>query len=132
MLRADGSQLRQVVPSVRVPENPTSNTASLEKGALKTTVRKFLSTFAVRVSEDFGYDEDSIHGVDWSSSYSCPAGNVETITAPLLTLGMTGHWEYLATELIYEHARSADKTIAFVEGATHLFTKGPRGNSGTR
>jgi hypothetical protein len=122
LLRADGSQLRQVVPSVRVPENPISNTASLEKGALKTTVRKFLSTFAVRVGEDFGYDEDSIHGVDWSSSYNCPAGNVETITAPLLTLGMTGHWEYLATEIIYEHAKSADKTIAFVEGATHLFT----------
>ena len=122
LLRADGSQIRQVVPSVRVPENPVSNTASLAKGALKTTVRKFLSTFAVRVSADFGYDEDSIHGVDWSSSYSCPEGNVETITAPLLTLGMTGHWEYLATELIYEHAKSADKTIAFVEGATHLFT----------
>jgi hypothetical protein len=122
LLRADGSQIRQVVPSVRIPENLISNTESLEKGALKTTVRKFLSTFAVRVSEDFGYDEDSIHGVDWSSSYNCPAGNVETITAPLLTLGMTGHWEYLATELIYEHAKSTDKTIAFVEGATHLFT----------
>ena len=122
LLRADGSQRRQIVPSVRVPENPVSNTASLEKGALKTTVRKFLGTFAVRVSDDFGFDEDSIHGVDWSSSYSLPEGNVETITAPLLTLGMTGHWEFLATELIYEHARSADKTIAFVEGATHLFT----------
>ena len=122
LLRADGSIVTQVVPTVRVPENVASNTASLEKGALRTTVRNFLRTFAVRVSDDFGYDADSIHGVDWSSSYSCPAGSVQTVTAPLLTLGMTGHWEYLATEVIYEHARSADKTIAFVEGATHLFT----------
>ena len=122
LLRADGSIVTQVVPTVRVPENVASNTASLEKGALRTTVRNFLRTFAVRVSDDFGYDADSIHGVDWSSSYSCPASSVQTVTAPLLTLGMTGHWEYLATELIYEHAKSADKTIAFVEGATHLFT----------
>lgn len=32
---------------------------------------------------------------------------------------MTGHWEGLAAETIYEHARSADKSIAFIEGAEH-------------
>jgi hypothetical protein len=122
LLRADGSTVTQIVPSVRVPENETSNTASLQKGALRTTVRNFLHTLAVRVGDDFGFDADSIHGVDWSSSYALPAGNVQTVTVPLLTLGMTGHWEYLATEIIYEHAKSRDKTIAFVEGATHLFT----------
>ena len=58
----------------------------------------FLRTLALRVSDDFSYDAHSIHGVDWSSSYSSPAGSVQTVTVPLLTLGMTGHWEYLATE----------------------------------
>lgn len=121
LLRADGSVVTQIVPTVRVAENPTNHTPSMD-GALKTTVRAFLSTFAVRVTDDFGYDEDSIHGVDWSSSYSVPASSVEGITVPLLTMGMTGHWEYLAAEGIYEHAGSADKSIAFVEGANHGYT----------
>ena len=122
LLRADGSTVTQIISSVRVPENVVSNTASLQKGALRTTVKGFLQTLAVRVSDDFGFDADSIHGVDWSSSYALPAGSVRTVTVPLLTLGMTGHWEYLAAEIIYENAGSADKSIAFVEGATHVFT----------
>jgi pimeloyl-ACP methyl ester carboxylesterase len=122
LLHPDGSTTTQIVPSVRVAENMTSNTASLQKGALRTTVRDFLHTLAVRVTPDFGFDADSIHGIDWSSSYALPAGSVRTVSVPLLTLGMTGHWEYLAAEIIYDNARSTDKTIAFVEGATHLFT----------
>ena len=41
---------------------------------------------------------------------------------PLLTTGMTAHWEYLAAEIIYDRAKSTDKSIAFVEGAGHLFS----------
>jgi hypothetical protein len=37
-------------------------------------------------------------------------------------MGMTGAWEYLASETIYEDAGSKDKTLVFVEGAGHLFT----------
>jgi hypothetical protein len=122
LLRADGSTVTQVVHSVRVPENPTSNTASLERGALTTTVRRFLNTFALRVGDDYGFDADSFHGIDWASSYSCPASSVEGVTVPLLAMGMTGHWEFLAAETIYERAKSADKSIAFVEGATHGYT----------
>jgi len=36
-------------------------------------------------------------------------------------MGMTAHWEFLASETIYEMANSRDKSIAFVEGATHLY-----------
>lgn len=122
LLRPDGSVVTQVIHSVRVPQNTVSLTSSFEKGALKTTVRNFLSTYAIRVNDEYGYDEDSVHGIDWTSSYSSPPGNVEGITVPLLTMGMTGHWEYLAAETIFDHARSADKTLVFVEGATHLYT----------
>jgi pimeloyl-ACP methyl ester carboxylesterase len=122
LLKADGTAVTQVVPTVRVPENPTSNSASLERGGLITTVRDFLNTFAIRVTDDFGYNEDTVRGIDWTSSLSAPPGNVEGITAPLLIMGMTGHWEYLAAETIHEHAKSADKTLAFVEGATHGYT----------
>jgi hypothetical protein len=44
------------------------------------------------------------------------------VTVPLLIMGMTGNWEYLASETIYENASSRDKTMVFVEGAGHLFT----------
>ena len=44
------------------------------------------------------------------------------VTAPLLVMGMTGGYEFLAAEIIYEIAKNiADKEIAFVEGATHIF-----------
>ena len=122
LLHKDGSMTTQIVHTVRVPENATSETASLDRGALKTTVRKFLSTYAIRVDDDFGYGEDAMYGVDWSSSYTVPAGNVESVTVPLLIMGMTGHWEYLNSELTYERSGSADKTVAFVEGASHNFT----------
>jgi hypothetical protein len=112
----------EIVHTVRVPENVNPTTASLQRGALRTTVRHFLATFALRVDNDFGYDESSIRGVDWSSSYTTPAGSVEHVKVPLLTMGMTGHWEFLAAEVAYDHARSADKSIAFVEGATHGYT----------
>lgn len=122
LLLGDGSTVTQVVNSVRVPENLTSHTSSLEAGALTTTVRRFLSTYALRVTDDYGYDKESIRGIDWESSYSCPPGNVEGVTVPLLIMGMTGHWEFMAAETIYEHAKSADKTVAYVEGATHGYT----------
>ena len=39
-----------------------------------------------------------------------------------LVMGMTGGWEFLASETIYRMAAAEDKTIAFVGGATHKFT----------
>ena len=121
LLLPDGSIVTQVVHSVRLPEITKSITPSLQAGAVRTTVHNFLTENAIRVTDDYGYDEDSVHGVDWTSSISSPPGNVQSITVPLLTMGMTGHWEYLATETIFENAKSADKSIAFVEGAGHGF-----------
>jgi pimeloyl-ACP methyl ester carboxylesterase len=122
LLRPDGSIVTQVVHSVRVPQNFSSRTPLLEGGTLTTTVKKFLNTFAIRVTDDYGYNEDSVRGIDWDSSYSNPPGNVRGVTVPLLTMGMTGHWEYLAAETIHERAKSADKTLVFVEGANHTYT----------
>jgi hypothetical protein len=122
LIHADGSVTTQVVPTVRVAENVASQSPSLLRGALKTTVRNYLSSYAVRTTADFGYDAQGVHGVDWTSSYASPPGNVQGVSAPLLVLGMTGHWEFLAAETIYDLARSHDKTLAFVEGATHLYT----------
>jgi hypothetical protein len=122
LLHADGSITTEVVHTVRVPEGARSLTSSLGMGAINTTVRTFLTNSAIRVTDDFGYDESSVRGVEWTSSYASPPGNVESISVPLLIMGMTGHWEYLAAETIFEHASSTDKTLAFVEGASHMFT----------
>jgi hypothetical protein len=122
LLKANGSTTTTIIRSVRKPENHESLTGSYHNGALITTVRNYLNSYAVKTLDNYGYNEDSVYGIDWSSSYNCPPGNIRKVTAPLLIMGMTGNWEYLASETIYENAISKDKTLVFVEGASHLFT----------
>lgn len=98
-----------------------SLTGQMYQSTASTTILNYLKNFAIRVNDNFSYDEASIHGVDWSSNYSTSAGNVKGISVPLLTMGMTGGWEYLSVETIYQNAKSSDKKIAFVDGANHLF-----------
>ncbi|OCX66270.1 hypothetical protein BFP70_06095 [Thioclava sp. SK-1] len=89
---------------------------------MKSIVKRYLGAFAVRVDDDCAYGENFIFGVDWHSSVTTPIGNAEGITVPMLARGMTAGWEYIAAEMIYDHAASTDKSIAFVEGATHVHT----------
>jgi hypothetical protein len=86
---------------------------------LKTTVNSFLSTYAIRVTGDYHYDETSLYGVEWNSSWSNNPGNADGITVPFLTMGMTGSFEAASAETIHNHVKSADKTLVFIEGASH-------------
>ena len=123
LVHADGSVTTQIVPGVRPArreENPSTN---YRRGAIKTTVEGFLTSYAIRVNPaEYGYDSSSIRGVNFTSTYASPPGNVESFAAPLLILGMTGSYEGWAGELIYNHAKSTDKSLAFIEGATHGYT----------
>lgn len=93
---------------------------SFYDGALKTTVTRFLETFAVRIDEDtFGYNATDVLVVEWASSQTTPISSVAAIKVPLLTMGNAGHYEYLNAEKIYLAATTSDKSIAFVEGAQH-------------
>jgi hypothetical protein len=121
LLHGDGTRTREIVHSLRKPENNKSLTHLLGSGARIMTVRNYLSSYAVRTLEDYRYDDSTVRGIDWDSSYACPPGNVRHINAPILIMGMTAGWEYLASETIYNKASSADKTLAFVEGASHTF-----------
>jgi hypothetical protein len=85
-------------------------------------VRQYLSSYAVRTTADYAIGEDCLDGVDWASSSTSTPWNVEHITVPLLIMPMTAHYFLVTDEIIYEHAASTDKSIAFVEGATHGFT----------
>ena len=46
---------------------------------------------------------------------------MKNIAVPTLIMGMTGSFEYLASEAIYENSASADKTVDFMDGAGHNF-----------
>jgi len=121
LIHGDGSITTEIVRSVRGPENPRCLTGKLRDGAHIMTIRTYLSSYAVRTNDEYGYNDREVYGIDWKSSYSCPPGNVTYIHVPLLVMGMTAGWEYLASETIYDMAASKDKDIAFVEGATHIF-----------
>ncbi|KAJ5784990.1 uncharacterized protein N7503_010202 [Penicillium pulvis] len=109
----------QIVPSVRVPANFEDYSNNWESGALKTTVRRFLSTFAIRVKDTFSIEVDGFDGIDYASSQTAPHAAIAGVKVPLLTMGMTGHYEYLNAEKLHLQATSNDTSIAFVEGAQH-------------
>ncbi|VTU13049.1 Alpha/beta hydrolase family protein [Variovorax sp. SRS16] len=149
LLRGDGTHSTEVIHTLRVPsgltptvvarndreaDRPASAASNAGTGAasaparplllggsLDTTVKRFLSTFATRATADYDITEDSVSGIDWNSSYTSMPGNVEGVKVPLLVMGMTGHYWLVSAETAYRHAASKDKSIAFVEGATHGF-----------
>ncbi len=120
LIHADGSITRQVVPSVRTARKGMDPTPLFGLGAMSTTVRTYLTSNCVRTRPDYAVTEDGIEGIDYDSAFCCPPGNVKHIHVPLLVMGMTGGYECIASEIIYQNAASADKTIAFVEGGTHM------------
>ena len=121
LIHGDGSVTHEKIYSVRTPECNVCFSKTYGMGVNKNTVRGFLSSQALRTTEDFSADEDGVTGVEWNSSYATPIGNIEHIHVPALMMGMTGSYEFIAAEMIYAHAPMPDKTIAFVQGATHMF-----------
>jgi hypothetical protein len=79
-------------------------------------------TRTTRRQSGYRLGEDCIEGVDWGSSITNTLSNVPGITVPMLIVAMTAHYWLVSAEMAYDHAGSADKTLAFVEGATHSFT----------
>lgn len=120
LVHGDGSVTTEIVRSVRAPMRADAKSNDLS-AAMVTTVRGFLSACAIRVTDKFMIREDGFEGIDWTSNINNPIGNSEGITVPVLMMGMTGSWEYLAAEHIYNHIASKDKSMAFVEGASHMF-----------
>ena len=120
LIHKDGSITTGIVPSLRKARKAMPFTGIYGMGTMITSVKTYLSAQAVRTTGDFHYDETHIYGIDWDSTYCCTPGNMRGVQAPLLLMGMTGGYECLAAEMIYELAASADKTLAFVEGASHM------------
>ncbi len=111
----------QVVHSVRVPSaSPSSNEEwDPRKGGFSAS--SFLSVGAIR-APNLKITADSITGVDWASSNTATVSNVGGIRSPLLVMSMTGHYWIVPSEMYYDTARTADKTLVYVEGASHGLT----------
>ena len=121
LIHGDGTVTHEPIQCLRTPEMDRCFSMTYGMGVNKNTIKGFLSSQAIRTTEDFAVKADEIVGVDWNSSYASPIGNIQHISVPALFMGMTGGYEYLASEMIWNHARMADKQIAFVRGATHMF-----------
>ncbi|MBE6017345.1 MAG: alpha/beta hydrolase [Lachnospiraceae bacterium] len=126
LLKKDGQTSMEIIKTVRKPYNWRSMTRNYREGMLRTTISGFLDSWCVRTDHMY-YDATSVYGVDWDSSYSTSTGNIKGVKAPLLLMGMTGGCEFACVEGIAERATSDDVTIAFVEGATHMYCP-DRGN----
>lgn len=121
LIHKDGSVTNEVIYSRRKPHFNKNMVTVNEMATNVTTVRTYLTNSTVRTN-GFYYDESRIYGIDWDSSYCCTPGNVKGVSVPALIMGMTGSYEFLAAEQIYENIKSENKTMAFVEGASHNFT----------
>lgn len=120
LLHRDGSVTNEIIRSVRLPAGGRAVTPDLF-GCAITTVRSYLTNRAVLVDDSYMVKADCAEGILWDNTYNCPPANIKKISSPLLVMGMTGSYEYLAAEEIYHNAASTDKSIAFVEGAAHAF-----------
>jgi hypothetical protein len=123
--RSDAERTTERVQSVRPPlrndyEPPMPYTATIgHNPVLETTVRKFLSTRAIRSTSEYELTENSVEGIEWNSSNAQVPGNLETVSSPLLLTAMTGHYFVVQSEIMWNHADSSDKTLLFIDGATH-------------
>jgi hypothetical protein len=121
LLHGDGSATTEIVHSVRPPHGDKSMTSFLGFGTVVTTVRHYLDERSVLAGEDYNIKADGAYGVLWDRSYDCTPGNIKYVHVPTLCMGFTGSYEYLAAEEIYNNSPSTDKSIAFTEGASHMF-----------
>ncbi|MDR1060230.1 MAG: alpha/beta hydrolase [Clostridiales bacterium] len=122
LLHADGTETREVIHTARLPRGGRNASGYYKQTARVTSVKDFLKTCAIRAAAEFSYSQDAVTGLEWDTCYTCTTGNVKRVSCPALVMGMTGNYEFLAAEEIYRRLASADKTIAFVEGANHDFT----------
>lgn len=120
LIHADGSITKEIIHSVRAPFNPINATDKMS-AAQNITVRSYLSCYAMTVDDDYEITEDGFKGIHFDSNLTSPIGNIQGIHVPSLFIGMTGSYEYISTESIFENSPAKDKSIAFVEGAGHNF-----------
>lgn len=121
LIHNGGTVTTGVVHTLRRPRHLQSCAPYLFRGAMHTSVKKFLDSWAVRTEEGYHYDDRRTYGIDFHSAYTCTPGNIAHVTVPTLILGMNASWEFSAVETILQNSGAADKQCGFIEGADHDF-----------
>ena len=124
LLKDDGTIVTEVVRGIRPPDttraqmNGTFGNTSFNGGGTRVlTVRSFLSANAIRSTDSLDYSQ-----IDWCTSNNSVPCALGTISVPLLVTGMQGHYFVTDSEYFYDIAKSADKELVFIEGATHGYS----------
>ena len=120
LLNSKGEITEGIIHCVRHPLKYVNSTPSYND-AVVTTVKGWMSSFAINISDDFRVTETEVTGVDWTSNINSPIGNISGINAPTLFMGMTAGYEFIASEMMYGLSPANDKTLIFAEGADHMF-----------
>jgi pimeloyl-ACP methyl ester carboxylesterase len=121
LLKADGSQPREIIHSVGRPSGSADQNDRLNVTTANTTVRHYLTFDALRVTKDYRETEDDIPGVVWRSSPNSLEGNFEGIRIPTLIMTATCTRSLVLLEIAYDLSAAKDKEFAGVEGADHNF-----------
>lgn len=121
LLHGDGTTTTEIVHSLRLPMSGSLNCDNYRSVGMVRSVKTFLSNASL-LADGFHYDETDVYGLNFSCTYSNTPGNITHVHIPVLFIGLTGGYESMAAEQIYDLCPSEDKTVAYVEGATHNFT----------
>jgi len=120
LLARDDTRPVQIIQSVRTPSGRASDGLDCDESTTAVNVHIWLGAHALRATPGlYTQAADDITGVDYDSSATTSVTNVKGFTVPLVIIANTGHYFNRPAEIIYDNAKSEDKTIAFSEGATH-------------
>jgi hypothetical protein len=116
LLRNDGTITTQVIKSVYVADPKLSrDNLRFETGTKVYTLRSFLSANAIR-------SNNSMDDIDYCSSNNSTVCAVQSISVPVLFMGMGAHYFIRDNERHFDMAKSKDKDFIVIEGAVHGFT----------
>jgi len=120
-LKNDGTVVTEIVPSIAPPrpELAKANQTFHEGTQGGLTLKSFLSSNAIRATDSM--DERKIDLCSTNNSTPCL---LQSVTAPLLVAAMQASFQNLVQdmEINYSYAKSKDKDLIVVEGATTNIT----------
>lgn len=120
LLARDGTRPVQIIHSVRTPSGGASTGLDCGDSTTSVNVHIWLGAHALRaVPGQYTQTADDITGIDYDSSSTSTASAVKGITVPLVIISHTAHYFIRPDEIIFDFAKSSDKTLAYNEGAVH-------------
>jgi pimeloyl-ACP methyl ester carboxylesterase len=116
LLRNDGTVATRVIKSVYVADPKLSrDNLRFNTGTKVYTLHSFLSANAIR-------SKNSMDDIEYCSTNNSTVCAVQSISVPVLFMGMGAHYFIRDNERHFDMAKSKDKDFIVIEGAVHGFT----------